>query len=223
MKVDAAAPGGAFRATQITSARGGQSFASMLAGGRSIAEIKSGRALGFSETGLFGAAHESVGKGAAKAAVVEPALVARERAVDAATVLARQPTRSSGNAQAGQKPGVVPPQTPDGLAAKAPATRVGATAAATLANRVRAIAEHSPAAPVVSGRRKHLRTRSLRPAAIAISGADDQLTVSIGAAEDTLSLSALYLDFSRVAQSFGVTMAVIVVEGRRVGFVQLVA
>lgn len=200
-----------------------QSFAEVLAAGKSVSEITSQRALGFSETGLFGVsrADETTIRGAANGkAPPPPETFVRNPASE----FAKPPSRSPG--ATAQTESINHLASELGSRARSHQDNARSTGFAPDTNAPKP-ATHSRRAivqpPKVAAKAPLLkRQRRKRADPLEIIGADTALTVLIDDAGDEPESASLLLALAQLAGVFGVTIQSVVLDRRRVDFSKLV-
>lgn len=227
MKIDGARPGPiAVPARPSSQSPGrpssqapGLSFAEVLAAGRTVSEIKSQRALGFSETGLFGIsrAQPPAVPGALKAKSMPPLeLVGRSPA----SGLAKPPSRPPGpvartapiNDRSSEPGSQVAPERTQARSTGVALDR-DTSKSATQSRR------NPDQAPRIAAKVPFpIRQRRKRIDALEIIGADTALTVIVNDAGDQSGSASLLIAFAQLASALGVTIRSVVLDRGKVHF-----
>ena len=210
-------PGQPFR--QSPGGSPSQSFAEVLAAGKTVAEIKSQRALGFSETGLLGGsrAQPPAVLGTLKTrAMPSPELVGRSAASGLAKLPSRPPgpvARTAPLSNRSAEPGLQ--VVPDQAQARSTGFAPDRNTTKPVTQSRRNIVQTRTIAATLPNRQRRKRTDSLE-----IIGPDTALTVIVNDAGDEAASAALLLAFAQLASALGVTIESVVLDRRKIDFIK---
>lgn len=193
----------------------GRSFAEVLATGKTVSEIRSERALGFSETGLFGVsrAQQHAASGILESKSSPPMLVGRSPASEFARPPARPPVPVARTAPITDRSSEPESQI---LPARAQARSTGLAPDGNIARPVtQSLRFTLQASRAVAKLPFPIAQRRKRVDALEIIGADTSLTVIVNDAGDQSESAALLRAFVQLASAFGVTIKSVMLDRAR--------